>query len=517
MNRISTIIAALSITNFCITVPPVAQTIVTITLDSTYQTIDGLGSMINNGTGDGNPGQEINDLQVSCYRIFFDAEYNHDLEPRNDNGDPNTLDLSAFVHDRTFLNTAKQAKAAGCEVFLGGVLSPPTWMKDLSEHAYENQQQWACPIYPGNCGGFLRYDMYDEFAEWIEGVITSWRQQAGFDLTAVGMQNEPSFPEPYGSCVYSPSELRDVLKKVGRRLAGKGITTKLLLPEEVIENWGSLRSFVTTVCEDTSAARYMNIIGYHGYASDGVTGNGSIKPAPLLALANLGAKYGKRLWMTETSGYPATVGGGMTVAYGIHCALTYGNNNAWFHYGLNQGQGMVYYAMKNYIRYIRPGAVRVKAVSPDTGAVMASAFKNPRDQTVTIVLVNRKAQAPVTVTGNGLPPVFDVFTTSGTQNCISTGTVSGTAAYPLTLPASSVTTLVGSAAVTVRAPQVAVTHETAAAFYAPEKRVVVDICGRNLRHRRGMLKAHNGVAVTQTGGTVFLLTGEDRPVRWYMF
>ena len=92
------------------------QVAVQITMDSTYQTIACLGSMINNGTGQGNSGQEISDVKVSGYRIFFDAQYNHDLEPQNDNGDPNSLDLSKFVHNSVYLNTAKQAKAAGQRV-----------------------------------------------------------------------------------------------------------------------------------------------------------------------------------------------------------------------------------------------------------------------------------------------------------------------------------------------------------------------------------------------------------------
>ena len=127
------------------------QVTVSVDLYDTRQTIVGFGSMV--------PGSdEINDLEVTATRMCWDPEYNGGLERQNDNADPNDLNISAFTHTASYINSFKAAKAAGCDIFISSVWSPPLWMKSLAEHAYEDQGQWQCPNLVGLCGGFLKLD-----------------------------------------------------------------------------------------------------------------------------------------------------------------------------------------------------------------------------------------------------------------------------------------------------------------------------------------------------------------------
>jgi hypothetical protein len=201
--------------------------------------------------------------------------------------------------------------------------------------------------------------------------------------------------------------------------------------------------------------------------------------------------------MTETSGYSVDMAGGMTVAYGIHSSLAYANAAAWTYLNLQKSINMhVYNVHKNYIRYVRPGAIRVKAVSADTAQLMLTAFKNPVDSAVTIVILNRKAQQQITIAGAGLPTSFNVYTTSATQNCVANGTASAANSYQLTLPASSVTTLRGKVAgITATRPvPEAATARCAAAPTAGDG-PLYDVAGRRiaLTKETGLLVRGNGV------------------------
>jgi len=316
-------------------------------------------------------------------------------------------------------------------------------MKDLSVQAYSNQNQWACPSIQGLCGGILRADMYDEFAEWIVGATLKFKEQAGFDLYAVGLQNEPEFPEPYGSCVYTPAQLRDAAIRVGRRFKALNIPTKIFIGE-ILPQQNHVVDFFKAVNDNTEAKDYVSAFAIHDYEGDAYT-PGDAGAARWTAYYQECQRVApkKELWMTETSGQPSSMTGGMQVSSFLYNGLRFGNISAWNHFGLNKNQNQVWQCYKNFFKYIKPGAVRFDAV-PSTAALLCLGFTNPRSGAVTFILINTSTVShtvTISASGGSMPQSFDVYTTSSTKNCAANGTAVQSNNYSVTVEPTSVNTL----------------------------------------------------------------------------
>ena len=149
---------------------------------------------------------------------------------------------------------------------------------------------------------------------------------------------------------------------------------------------------------------------------------------------------------------------GFTVASAIHDALTKGNTSGYVYWygastgatrGLIQMDGDSYHvskrlwAMANYSRFIRPGAIRIGATTSDSDLNL-SAFRNT-DGTVTVVALNASTSAtPVTFDlkntgiGKGTATPYLTDATHGTAQQ-QTVAVSGSA-LTATVPARSLVT-----------------------------------------------------------------------------
>jgi O-glycosyl hydrolase len=421
-------------------------TAATVTIDATqrYQAIDGFGGY---GGIDaewmGTPlytdawSQLIGqDLGLTIQRDFLaDA----DIEPANDNSDSNSTDLTKYyTGGRYSLPMIGSLAAAGVPTFFFSHLSPPAWMKDNNS---------------GVNGGALLPQYYGEFAEYCAAIVKLYKRDAGVDLYAMSIQNEPLFAEPYSSCVYTPQQMRDVVRSVGKRFAAEGIKTKIIIPEALPAQWAQLLSFISTICGDSVAGRYANIVAVHNYTADGV-GAGSTGAAQWAAIASRAAQYGKHLWQTETSGCAYTWSGALGMASAIHVALKYGKVNAWCFYRLglsadHNGEGSVTLGgnvtalggvLKNYAKFVRPGAVQIGSVSSDT-SIGVTSFVHDANRTLSLVVVNPGASKQVTVSGGSLPAQFKVYVSASGRICEDAGSVASSAA--VTVPASSVVTLFG--------------------------------------------------------------------------
>jgi O-glycosyl hydrolase len=134
--------------------------------------------------------------------------------------------------------------------------------------------------------------------------------------------------------------------------------------------------------------------------------------------------YGKRSWMTETSGdqtfWPtpamgAAQQGALHVAIKIHHALTAGAESAWLHWQFAEDRasefsltdreqganGAKYVAAKHFFKPIRPDAKRIEA-SASAPSLLVSAYLHEADQTLTVVAINTGTTdqvAPISVQG----------------------------------------------------------------------------------------------------------------------
>ncbi len=432
----------ISFTIDVVTVDVGSAVTVNANLSTAYQQIDGFGAFL--GWGPDLLIPYVKDIGMSMPRFgVIDIQF----EPQNDNSDVNIINLDGFNLSALNIDFMKHIKEqADCvDKMIVTMWSPPAWMK---KNKCLQAESWAQD-------NILQPHFYEEYAESMVALIKAVKRETGIDLYAVSLQNEPQFNEPYASCVILWEQYRDLVKVVGPRFEAEGITTKLFFPEALLAQ-GAIDDYIHTLNANPVANQYMDIVAVHNYDSDGINvgGPGAAGWANIWSWAQ--ETPAKPTWMTETSGHPDSWDGALMLAGNIYNALYYGNASAWVFWSFNVTPGsevfglMVnteptsrYYVSKQYYKYVRPGAVRVEAVSAHSD-ILSLAFHHDIDNTVTLILINRGSTPRiVNVTGSGLPPMFASYTTSEHRGFEQGLYV--TDGLFLT-PASSLTTLYGTLA-----------------------------------------------------------------------
>jgi glucuronoarabinoxylan endo-1,4-beta-xylanase len=411
----------------------------------THQTIDGFGAFMGSGGGSATPLaiSLAGDIGMSMARIGVIED---EFEPENDNSDPDVIDWSRFHKEALPLETIRLLKLRnGLENFILTVWSPPAWMK---RNKSLNAEGWSTD-------NKLEPFYYEEYAEHLTALIKTVQYETGIELAAVSLQNEPQFNEPYASCVVDPNEMRDMIKVVGPRFEREGIGTKIYWAE-ALPAQGAIQNYIMAVKNDPVARQYGDIVAIHNYDADGINvgGAGADEWARIYGWAQSGEPK-CTTWMTETSGHANSWDGALELIGNIYNALVYGNASAWVFWSFTVSKGSEvfglvvdneptsrFYVSKQIYKFVRPGAVRVDVSSADAD-VPAAAFKNDREGTLSVILIN-KSNVPkaVRVSGSGVPSSFQSYTTADRRNCES-GPAVGSDGLML-LPPSSVTTLVGS-------------------------------------------------------------------------
>jgi glucuronoarabinoxylan endo-1,4-beta-xylanase len=401
---------------------------ITLNPDSTYQTMDGFGffggmqvnwcspkpACIGNNASDPWFQRVIGDLGLTIIRQeYYSAEANQDAT---------WADLVPF-------HQAMKTKADQLGEplkFMATYWTPPSSMK--SNGSLKN-------------GGNLLPGSYTAFGNWAAQSVQDYAN-AGIDLYALSLQNEPAFQETYNSCVYTAQTYHDMIAVAGPIVHATHPNVKLLGPETMLQ---SGNSFIAPTYSDLVTRPQLGVLAYHGY-SDGVN------PTPNTLMATywrqaggLAKNWGINVWMTETSGYAQDWTGAYTLAEAIFSGLKYGRMAGWvMWYGIDNilGNDNTYNAAKSFYRYIRPGAVAIKAGESDT-IVHAVAFRHAANQTLTVVILNSSANAQtVQMAGAGLPTQFTRYLSTSTVRCASQGTMTGTASF--SAPGKSISVLVAT-------------------------------------------------------------------------
>jgi O-glycosyl hydrolase len=437
--------------------------------------------------------------------------------------------ISYFVyHQESAIDLGKQKKAQlGDFKLIGSIWSPLPWVKISSGNRYP-QNSWPGPvintpwpfIWGGNFAGG-KLDVSDQplqvfndqsqggndptssltqFARSTAAYILGFQRFHQITFYAISIQNELNFEEFYNSATYPLSSqyiaaLKSVRNEFNKYPELKDI--KIMGPEDLMggDSYGMWEyggpvhknlQYLKNIAADSVAFSAIDFFCIHGYANDGVSSAGAnprqwdwwvngwnASPAPGIPANVKGfASFGKKSWMTETSGeymnwlYPKSGfpgDGGFGVGLRIHQALTTGMESAWLYwtftdsesngnvsrYGLtNSGAGSAspkYVAAKHFYKFIRPGAVRVSATVTNSNGISASAYLHEQNHTLTIIILN--ASATPQLSSIEFPSILTSFTayTSGEYSYWKQSTIPAlNGQADVNVPAYGMVTLTGN-------------------------------------------------------------------------
>ena len=435
---------------------------ITVNTGQQFQTIEGFGTALSSETPVWQPQllqMYTQDLGASILRVPLMP----DILPNQVTLGPdlqsniNLFNFQGYFPQTNWGQFANQvtANAQDQMKIIASIWSPPPWMKTT-----DNQN-----------GGYLIQtpDNLTQFARYVAAYVQGFKEAYGVPLYAISIQNELRFWEPYPSTVYSPAQYVAALDAVGAEFAKDGITTKIDGPEDVGVDGGSITadqmSFINAVKADPNASKYLSFYSIHGYSGNGASPGGG--EANWAQYYNEISGDGKESWMTEESGEnPAWIhynangqpDGALSVALNMHAALAYGNVNAYVLWQLDDGKTPVstttlesgldptslkYNAAKHYMKFIRPGAVRLGATPDNITGISVDAWLEP-DNSMTVELINASnydTQTTVAIPGTDYTS-FTEYLTTATQpwEVIPGITVTGDM-LTLTIPANSLITL----------------------------------------------------------------------------
>ncbi len=392
--------------------------------------------------------------QINCKSPDIDPNYGS-IQP-----DEKTWD---FTHDEAQVWVMNQAKSRGTTRFFSTVLSPPAWMKQNKNCVDTND-----PPEPEQ--NSLRPDMRQAFAEYLSRYVREYKARFDLDIYAVSIANEPEYTRSYQSATWSGVAMRDFLKlHLKPTFVRDGVLARVIIPES--SPWDETRCATVTL-DDPEASAAVDIVGLHNYNIDPNTKE-PVVTASGIAKAKV---QGKRVWQTEVSNLDpddVSMRDALCWAKNIQGHMVVAQSNAWVWwvgtvaydsgFDFDSGQGLIYiknetdayevrkrlYSIGNYSRFVRPGYIRIGATDNPAAGIYVSAFQDqdPAIQRMVIVAINdTPAERPVEFKLKGAETTtLTPYVTSPSLNLKQLSSVPVTAGSALlTLPAESVTTLVGS-------------------------------------------------------------------------
>ena len=369
---------------------------------------------------------KLDDLGVTIVRTSIE----YDFESAD-----GTFHLAPTSANGQQLDYLKALQSRGIKI-LATAWTPPVWMK-------LNPDNSLASFCNGQCGGTLDPEHYQDYADYLVEYVKDMHA-AGVEIYALDFANEPLYAAPYESCVYTAQSYADVLKLVSAAFAQAGLSTKLFGPE-----WLGIvamnTQFFASILGDATAANALGFYAVHMYTFTGAPDYGSSDNWTQLYQQVSAA--GKELWMTETVGpKPEQWDEAFLMAKSLGRALRFGKISAWVYWYLAENvlttapdntPYPIYYALKQYFRYIRPGYVQVASATDDAD-ILPNAFTFGDGLTVVLVNDGSLEKAVMVEFASGLSPTFDGYRTSSTENAVSIGKVDATS---VRLPARSITTL----------------------------------------------------------------------------
>jgi len=253
-------------------------------------------------------------------------------------------------------------------------------------------------------GGQLDSQSYAAYSTYL-GSFAAYMAANGAPLYAISVQNEPDWPAPYESCVWTPGDMFNFIKYYAPATG----STKLLAAESDQFN----HAFTDPILNDSLACSYLSIVGGHIYG-------GGLIPYPLAI------SKGKEVWMTEHQDTSTSWAGALKTAKEISDCLAVADFNVYNFWWLKKSWGPVDslgnpakrgYAMAQFARFIRPGYQRVNATYQPSANIYLSAYTcGARLVIVALNMGDTIVSQPITITGGQIPGIFTPHTTSANEN-----------------------------------------------------------------------------------------------------
>ena len=299
-------------------------------------------------------------------------------ELENDNGDPDTVDLSK-------LNTAYTDK------FVRAYVLP---FKRRVEANGEPFELWLSPSFfkggsTGDVPAFLLHSP-GEYAEYATSFIRYLKDKYGVTTHHYAICNEAG-----NNNVFTPRVVIEMTKALGKRLAALGLPAKGQFSDGINANvtW----RYIQAAKDDAELWKHVDVLSYHWYG-----GKNQPAMAQIYAFArHKGLSTAQSEFMHLKIDHLTIGGVSYWSIYGLGGPGPRGQN---YHFGLDGTsvtRGRQFWTLRQVMRYVRPGAVRIEAASDDP-ALRTLAFE--RHRRTTVVLINTTPpHQPRSATVRGLP------------------------------------------------------------------------------------------------------------------
>jgi O-glycosyl hydrolase len=322
---------------------------------------------------------------------------------------PKYVPLSATGDDQGQLWLAQtiKAKFRVTDIF-ADAWSPPAFMKTNDSVAHGGA---LCGVPGAACASG---DWRQAYANYLRQYATDY-SAAGVPLSYIGPLNEPGWITDYDSTSMTPAQAANFLQYLGPTMKASHLPTRVECCAAI--GWSSAQQYAAAIAADPKAAADTTLLTSHGYAG---------------APATRPADWKKPSWETEWSTFEAwdpawddgSDASGFTWAQHIYTGLTGANLSAFLYWwgtangdneslirlhGTSVTASSRLWAFAGYSRFVRPGAVRLKATAANKN-LQVTAFRNSNGSVAIVVLNTAKSAQAASFSVSGISHLGETAT-----------------------------------------------------------------------------------------------------------
>jgi O-glycosyl hydrolase len=246
--------------------------------------------------------------------------------------------------------------------------------------------------------------MVEDFSAYLVDVLGHLRNDEGIPVKWISPINEPQWAWRGGQegCHYTPDECVEVVRSLMRSIAVSGMPVKISGVES--GSWFAADMYLNAMMADPDVAAGLDSFSVHSYGPE-ITTPMKQPLACLVRARNPKLKLWQTEWCEMAGGRDTGMDSALIMADLIHEDLTLGNVASWqlwiavskydFHDGLIYVDENTHavtetkrlWAFANYSRFVRPGFLRIPALSTASG-LKPTAFRSADGEKIVFVVIN---------------------------------------------------------------------------------------------------------------------------------